>query len=333
MLKYEAEVRRQPKELSRIISNPHQCVLETNRPIRLFGIGTSLHACRVAEFWFRQLGGEAIDVGAEEAHYPAIHGHFDPSTQVVVVSHRGTKRYPNAILERARAAGCQTFVVTADSEIAPEADTVLRTCSPDLASTHTVSYTTALAVLAQLVINSLGESASDFERTLKSVPDETQNSLDKDIPEEIPTMLARAERVLVTGFGIDAVTADEAALKLKEGTYKWADSLSIEFALHGPPAAYQEGLVVLPIRPDIDDGGRTDCLCSLLSELNVRYSSVGTDNSHLRFSSSATLTRPFTSIIPLQRLVGLVAPQVGANPDTIRTDVSPWSGAMKNIPL
>lgn len=333
MLAYSKEVARQPEELERLLHRPHRLSLDTGRPIRLTGIGTSLHACRVAESWFRELTEDAVDVRAEEAHYLALHGTLRPDTQVVVVSHRGTKRFSTQVLERARAVGADTVAVTGDSEVTPSADSVLRTCSPERAGTHTVSYTSALAVLAELVVNSVGEQADEFREALARVPEEVSESLETSFPDSLLQTVAESERVLVAGFGIDAITADEAALKLKEGTYVWTESLTTELALHGPPAAYDDRLVAFLLDPNRDDGGRTETLETLLSDLGVPYTVVGTTGDVMAFTSSHDLTRPFTAIAPFQRLVEALAPVMDSNPDTIRTDVSPWDEALGKIEL
>mgnify|MGYP006284311927 CR=1 FL=1 len=331
-MKYDDEVARQSREVARLLSAPHAHRLDTGRPVRFVGVGTSLHACRVAEYWFRDLTEDRGDVRAEDAHYFALRGFLYPETQVVVVSHRGTKRFTNEVLDRARSLGCETVCITSDSEVMPNADVVLRTCTPDSASTHTVSYTSALAVLAQLVINSLGNAAQPLTTALTDVAGAMSATIEAPEPDADAQQTAEAARILVVGFGPDVITADEGALKIKEGTYKWADSLITEFALHGPPAAYDQTLHAIILEPTVDDGGRTGTLEQVLSRLNATTSTVAVDGS-LKCANCHPYASPFVRIIPLQRLVGGVARLLGTSPDTIRTDVEPWKTAMTSFEL
>ncbi|MCG8479763.1 MAG: SIS domain-containing protein [Spirochaetales bacterium] len=330
---YFAEVSRQPEEVERILSSAHTHALDPRRPIRLTGIGTSLHACRVAEHWIRDITDDAADVRAEETHYFSMYGTITPETQIVVVSHRGTKKFPKLALEKGRACGADTIAVTADSEVVPTADVVLRTCSADRASTHTVSYTSALAVMAQLIANTFGKRGRTFMQALHGVADSMRAALGTEIPDGVIERSCAAQRILTVGFGVDAVTADEAALKIKEGTYKWADSLTTEFALHGPPAAYDATLHAFVIEPNVDDLGRTRILESVLSRLGASATTIGTSGADITIPDCDPLSRPFVAVIPLQSIVGTVACRLGTNPDTIRTDTPPWSEAMTSYEL
>jgi len=326
------EIARQANEVNRLSHSVHTVKLSLQHPIRLVGIGTSLHACRIAESWFCTFSSDSCDVRAVEAHYFALHHAIDSRMQLVVVSHRGTKRFTNEALRRAKAVGARTIVITADSEVTPDSDEVLRTCSPDAVSTHTVSYTSALVVLGQLVSNSLGSTGASLLDDLQHVGESIKHTLAVDLPAMIIDSVCEHERLLIVGFGTDAITADEAALKLKEGTYKWAESLTTEFALHGPPASYDSSLCALIIQPNINDGGRTETLCHLMRQLGTDCWTIG-NNGDIKIPNVASSVKPLVDIIPLQRIVNQVAEQVGSNPDTIRTDREPWKSAMLGFQL
>ncbi len=326
------EIARQPDEVNRLSHSVHSVTLSLQRPIQLIGIGTSLHACRIAESWFCTLSSDSCDVRAVEAHYFALHHAIDSRTQLVVVSHRGTKRFTNEALRRAKEAGARTIVITADSEVTLDSDEVIRTCSPDAVSTHTVSYTSALVVLGQLVSNSLGSTGTTLLDDLQNVGKLIKQALETDIPAHIIDSVCKHDRLLIVGFGVDAITADEGALKLKEGTYKWAESLTTEFALHGPPASYDSSLCALVIQPNINDGGRTETIYHLLRELDADCWTIG-KNGDIKVPNVGSSVKPFVDVIPLQRIVNQVAERVGSNPDMIRTDTEPWRSAMLGIQL
>ncbi|HEU0276741.1 MAG TPA: hypothetical protein VFQ95_02800 [Rhodanobacteraceae bacterium] len=145
-------------------------------------------------------------------------------------------------------------------------------------------------------------------------------------------MINRAP-IFLTGFGIDELSAQEAALKIKEGAYLWAEAMSVELALHGTPAVFEPRLAAIVWVPDIDDGGRTASLRTMLDALGVEVLMVGTADCDLPFAKVDYLLRPFVSIVPLQRLVAELARRRGSNPDTTRGDIEPWASAIARVKL
>ncbi len=305
--------------------------LDPERPLLFSGIGTSLHACQVAAYWVAELSDGALRPAAVEAHELALHGGIHAHDQVVVVSHRGTKRFPNQLLARASSVGATTVMVTGLGAPSPTADFVLRTCPDERASTHTVSYLTALAVLGRLVATTL--DAGDFADRLGLVPEAIAETLALPDPIRIPPRLINREPIVVTGYGIDAITADEAALKIKEGAYLFAEGMSQELALHGTPAVFESRMAAIMLQPGRDDGGREPELRSLLRELGVLVLSSGPGETDLPFARTDYLLRPLVAIIPIQRLVAELGRGRGSNPDLTRGDVEPWASAIPKVHL
>ncbi|MHB8393074.1 MAG: SIS domain-containing protein [Candidatus Dormibacteria bacterium] len=307
--------------------------LDPSRPLLFCGIGTSLHACRVAAYWTSEVSGGRLRPAAVEAHELALHGDIRPEDQIVVVSHRGTKRFPLAVLGRARIAGARTVTVTGHGAVNPGGDVILRTCADETASTHTVSYLTALMMLGRVVQRMLGQQAHAFGQALSTVPESIRTTLALPPPTELPRRLINREPILITGYGIDEVTAAEAALKVKEGAYLWAEGMSEELALHGTPAVFDPRAAAVVIYPGQDDGGRADQLIKLLAELGLEIITCGPDSHDLPFTRVDYLMRPFVAIIPFQRLVAELARGRGSNPDLTRGDVEPWSSAISRVLL
>jgi glucosamine--fructose-6-phosphate aminotransferase (isomerizing) len=97
----------------------------------------------------RKYGG-GLDVRAIQAFDIALYGpNLAPGDCVVAISHRGTKRYTARALERARAPGCRTALVTGEGG-SGRADAVFETVGQEKSAAHTVSYTGAISVLAYL---------------------------------------------------------------------------------------------------------------------------------------------------------------------------------------
>ncbi len=331
---FDGQVASQAEAVAAALASTDPPTLDPAKPLVFTGIGTSWHACRVASYWVTELSRGRVTARAVEAHELALRGPLAPGDQVVVVSHRGSKRFPLAVLARARELGALTVAVTGQGNPDIEADHVMRTCPDERASTHSVSYLTALAVLGELVGRTLGASAAEFLDRLHHVPDPIAATLALPAPVEVAARLAGRSPLVVTGFGIDAITAAEAALKLKEGAYVFAEGLSEEFALHGTPAAFDAEMAGILISPGGDDAGRFTELAELLATLGLEVVTCGPPRLHeLAFADVPYLLRPLVTIIPLQRLVGELARIRGSNPDTTRSDQEPWASAIGRIRL
>lgn len=330
---FDGQVASQADAVRDVLATVDVPQLDPTRPILFVGTGTSLHACRVAAYWLVELSGGHIRPAALETHEYALRGAINPGDQIIVVSHRGTKRFPHHLFERARKAGVKTIAVSGYGAKDPGGDVVLRTCVDERASTHSVSYLTALAVLGRLVAKLAGPAAADFEAKLNSIPLAIQETLSRPAPIDVLPRLINREPFILTGFGIDELSAQEAALKIKEGAYLWAEAMSVELALHGTPAVFEPRMAAILLIPDIDDGGRTQALREMLRALGLEVLTVGAGDNHLSFAKVDYLLRPFVSIIPLQRLVAELARHRGSNPDTTRGDVEPWASAIARVKL
>ena len=315
---YDEQVAAQPDAVAAVLDRKVPG-LDSARRVVFAGLGTSLHACRVAAAWHGATsGGAALAV---DAHELALSLRIQKEDQVVAVSHGGG-RFAAAVLAKARAAGALTIAVIGEGAREPDADHVLRTCPAERAGTHTVSYLTALAMLGMLLRD------TKLTAALQAVPALLREALAFPAPIEAARRLVGREPVLVTGFGLDAITASEAALKLKEATYVWAEGTSVELALHGPPAAMRAGMGAISITPAQHDGGRTAALRTVLGKLAVETVTCGRASEELRFPGCDPLVRPLVAAVPLQRLAAEIARLIGSSPDTIHRDLEPWKTAM-----
>ncbi len=302
------------------------------------GIGTSLHACRVAAAWTRLLSGGRVRAHAIDAHDLALGNQITSADQVVVVSHRGTKQRPNEVLRKAREVGAFSIAVTGEGPAQPDADVVLRTVPQEQASTHTVSYLGALTVLARLVHGLLGADGDPLAAALRDVPDALRRTLDMPLSDAAVDALTESTAPgLIAGSDLDAITAQEAALKLKEGTYRWVEAMSSEFALHGTPAVFGPSTFAYLLKPVHDDWGRTRQLGGLLTALGARVIVAGEpgEGVDLPFAGLAGryLARPLVAIMPFQRLVSAAAAVLGASPDLTHLEAEPWTSAINAVEL
>ena len=125
----------------------------------------------------------------------------------------------------------------AESELASLADEVI-VCTPEIEQSycHTASYTCAVAALAAL----RGEDVAWLSDAVA----------ERLAGERLP--LSEHERFLITGAGRDWPTAQEAALKLREGVHLAAEAHLLEELLHGHLAAIDE-VTLIPTRHPVVD--------------------------------------------------------------------------------
>lgn len=328
-----------PGTVADVLARTEAPALDPARPVLFAGIGTSLHAARVAADWVTQLTGGRTRAHALDAHHLALRAPLAGDEQVVVISHRGWKRYPTAALEKARAAGCTTVAVVGQAAPEQPADATLRTCGNETAGTFSVSYLASLAALARMA-EGLGagtEAGRAFSAGLAGLPAALEATVAEPAPVEAARRLDGREPLLLIGFGVDHPTVEEAALKVKEGAWLWAEGMSVEFALHGTPAVYRPGQGAVVVLPAEEDGGRSDEALGLLAKLRVETVTLGAGGAgpaaDLRFAATHPLLRPFTAIVPFHRLTAELARLRGTDPDTLHGERDPWAPAMKAITL
>src|SRR6478735_969236 len=172
------------------------------------GCGTSFHAAQTGG-WAEQ----ALELVLRARQADAL----------VVVSHEGDTPLS---LEAARAFDGPVWLVTAkpDSPLGELADEVV-VATPEVETSwcHTASYTCAVATLAAL----RGEDVS-------GLPALVTEALEQREP------VSGHDRFLIVGAGRDWPTAQEAALKLREGAFVAAEAHETEQLLHGHLAAVDE---------------------------------------------------------------------------------------------
>jgi glutamine---fructose-6-phosphate transaminase (isomerizing) len=247
------------------------------------GCGTSFHAA--------QTGGWAVQA-LEAVLMP-------PSADIMVcVSHEGTTALT---MEAERAFGGDVWLVTGnpDSEFAGRVDEVV-VCTPELERSwcHTASYTSAVAA-----IESLNEGEIGW------LPDAVEQALDQTVqPFE-------QERVIVVGAGRDWPTAQEAALKLREGAWVDATAYQTEQLLHGHLAAVDEEVRAFVLEGDGWAEERARAAATQLEKLGCEVTLLPTRH-------------PVVDIVPFHLLTLAVAEARGIDPDPIRrAPGSKWAEA------
>jgi glucosamine--fructose-6-phosphate aminotransferase (isomerizing) len=247
------------------------------------GCGTSFHAA--------QTGGWAVQ--ALEAVLRA------PRADIMVcVSHEGGTALT---MEAERMFGGDVWLVTGnpESEFAQLVDEVI-VCTPQIERSwcHTASYTSAVAAIAALH----GDDISDLPAAVERALEQTVEPFDE-------------ARVLIVGAGRDWPTAQEAALKLREGAWVDATAYQTETLLHGHLAAVDETVRAYVLEGEGRASERAAEAVAALETLGCRVDLIPTEH-------------PVVDIVRFHLLTLAVAEARGIDPDPIRREPgSPWAEA------
>jgi glutamine---fructose-6-phosphate transaminase (isomerizing) len=247
------------------------------------GCGTSFHAA--------QTGGFAVQA-LEAVLRP-------PSADIMVcVSHEGSTELT---MEAERAFGGDVWLVTgtAESPLAELVDEVV-VCTPEIERSwcHTASYTCAVAAIQALHGEEIDHLPAGVESALARSVEPFEES-----------------RVLVVGAGRDWPTAQEAALKLREGAWVDATAHETEQVLHGDLAAVDGSARAYVLEGEGRAAGRAADAVAALERLGCRVELVPTEH-------------PVVDIVRFQQLTLAVADARGIDPDPIRRSPgSPWAEA------
>lgn len=247
------------------------------------GCGTSFHAA--------QTGGEATQA-LDLVLRPERDGDV-----LVAISHEGTTKLT---LEAVRAWEGEKWVVTGapESPIAALCDHVV-VAAPEIEKSwcHTASYTSAVAAVAAL-----------RGRDISELPEAVEEELER------PALATDHERFLIAGAGSAWPTAQEAALKLREGAFLAAEAHHTEQLLHGHLAGIDETVRCFVLEGEGRASERARDALAALRELGCDVEFVPTRH-------------PVVDIVRFQLLTLALAEKRGVNPDHIRTDDPRWKRA------
>jgi glucosamine--fructose-6-phosphate aminotransferase (isomerizing) len=280
------------------------------RRVLVVGTGTSWHAANQGAWWLRTAGVDAWAVtGADAASGNPAPGEGDA---LLMLSHRGTKLFTSEVLERARAAGVPTVVISRRGN--PDAD--LETVPAEVSSAFTASNLGALMRVAQLA-EQLGGSLGPLDE----VPDAVARELAQG-----PVGVKPPARLLeFAGVGINAWTAAEGALKIRETALVATEGLACESIIHGPAVALgaDDALVCL------DSGTGSDRLKELADIARAQGAVV------YEFErpdlGEALSVFPLTVIV--QKIAAEGAERLGTNPDKFGRDLPGRDAAWSAIRL
>jgi glucosamine--fructose-6-phosphate aminotransferase (isomerizing) len=297
--------------------------------VLLSGIGTSWHATLVGELLFAHLGrlghrARAFHSFELKSYWPD----FDTKTGVVVVSHRGTKRYSREALEKAKATGGVGVVITGKGhDHLAAADYTLRTVEQEHSAAHTISFTCAMTLLAALAAR-IGRD-DGIRQELDALPDQLALLLGQESWDDLAAKFADRRCYYFVGGGPNTATAYEAALKMNEANHTVALGYNCEQLLHGPWAALDPRDAVFVIAPPGPSYERCLTVARAAKEVGAPVIALvqegDKDIAPLAAETIALpviheLLSPILAVVPLQLFTYHTALMRGVNPDTMRGD-------------
>jgi glutamine---fructose-6-phosphate transaminase (isomerizing) len=310
------QIASQPDELERLLTSGsvrqevHAAAeaLHRVRRIWMVGTGTSQHAAHLGAAMLQDAGRSAHAVSSMQfvKNAPIV----GPKDGVVIVTHTGETSYALSARALAFAAAIQTVTIAREGI---GMNDVIETVPKETSETYTVSYTTALLVLAMIA----AEMGADQVTTeaLHAVPDAVRAALAAPGTEQVP-IPRRSLQIVAAGHA--SITAKEGALKVREGARVLAEGHDAEFFLHGTAVPLTSDDHLLAITSGDDDG---------LVE-GVATAAAGAGLGVTRLLETASLPSVLAQIpltVRLQLLASRFADERGQNPDTVI--VPPWDDA------
>ena len=213
----------------------------------LIGTGTSQHAAELGAMMFEQAGMDARWYPA--ATWARWSTGLRPGDALLVITHTAETAYAARAREAALAEGVPLVSITGQGRGWPEA---IETVPPEESETYTVSYTSALAVLARLAHQAAtaGASPHDLARVAAQVRAVCADP-------GIDAVAVPARSLAIVGCGPWGITAREGALKIREGARLLAEGFDTERFLHGAAVPYTAADGLLLLEPDADPDGLT----------------------------------------------------------------------------
>ncbi len=328
----------QPEAIARMLNEERRSVSrvallvgEADR-IHVVGIGTSWHAALVGEYLLRTIASREDARAWNSFEFVTASPSLDRQDAVIVMSHRGTKTYSADALDLARAHGARTAVVTGIGSAvdAGMAHAVVQTSNSDPSSAFTVSHTGAMTALAMLSAELAGSGvATDkFRGELQRLPELASGALAQESAvREWAAATRDTKRHYFTGWGPNASTAYEAALKMKEANYTTTEGLHLEQYLHGPFVSTDEGCQVTFVAPPITGADRVLDVLGAANAVGARTAAIVQSGDRPRVSDADTVIEvpavsealsPIPYLVPLQLYTYWLAVELGCNPDVFR---------------
>lgn len=330
----------QPAAIERVLLAEQEAVerlaeaIRTVARVHLVGIGTSWHAALVGAYLLGTVGGRPDTRAWNSFEFCHESPSLSRDDAVIILSHRGSKRFSAEALAVVREAGALTVAVTGlDSAIHDgDAHHIIRTSEQERSAAFTVSNVTALTVLAMLAVNLGGAAAQELRSGLGQLHVLMGRALATELRvRDLARGLKDVRWLAVAGWGANEATAYEAALKLNEGPQALAQGFHLEQLLHGPFVAFDDRDALVVLATPGRQRERARQVLQAADAVGVHTVVLAGENDHEISQSSRAFIglpdvpgplTPITFLAPLQLLTYWLAIERGTNPDLFRLDDS-----------
>ncbi len=304
--------------------------------VDLVGCGTAYHACWYgARFLEVAAGMPARAVMAHEYERGSVP--LGPDVLVVAVSQSGETMDTKLAVEAARAGQARTLGVLnqRESVIGRLVEGVFDMhAGLEVGVASTKAYTSMLAALLILGLRACGARQPDAGRmteladALRALPDHVRTALARGAEAQaVARDIHRASTMLYLGRGLDAPTALEGALKMKEISYIHAEGYPAGEMKHGPIALVSKEVPVVALATQ---GPWRDRMLANVREVRARDGEVilvANDGDAeagrladfvLRVPATHPWVAPLLNVVPLQLLAYETAKRRGCDIDQPR---------------
>ena len=334
----EKAIRKQPDEVYRMLNQSLDVAREAGEAIRrsrrlfIVGTGSSMHSGLFGRYFFNLYSSQHnvfVYSSFEFANY--VDG-LQKDDAVIVISHRGYKRYSYLSLTKAKKEGSTVIAITGNGTTIKDSDAnfVFHTVDQEKSSAHTVSLTTSMAVMLALSFYAGGRKSQDVSNELRKLSETLKNDMNNAIniafnsAEKFVERFNRSGTLWISGTGPNSTTAAEASLKFQETSYITAFGYELEQLIHGPirsSSLDKDTFLMVSLGKSEE---RTGELKNVLDTLKVNTFMI-TDRKSGDPASISVETQvnealsPFAVLPVLQVLALKIAIKLGTNPDTFRS--------------
>lgn len=268
------EIAEQPEAIERLLDGrmgPHGVTLDeltmtgeelaSVDRVYLIACGTSYHVSLIARTLIQTWAKVPVvcDYASEFNYEQDVL--VTPRTLGVIITQSGETADTLTAARRLKGMGCKVFAITnvLGSTAARESDGVLYVqAGPEVCVASTKAYTAQMVASALLALR-LAEARGEMDRLeverhygdLCEIPDLIREVISRSWQDKRAAQLfRRAHSALFLGRGVNATTALEGALKLKEISYLHAEAYPAGEMKHGPIALLEPGFPVVAIVPE-----------------------------------------------------------------------------------
>lgn len=328
------EIREQPEVLERTLSSEAEKITRIGDYVRqkevdvvvIVARGSSDNASLFGRYLLEITSGIPVSLSA-----PSVYTLYNAKLRlkralVIGVSQSGEGTDINTVLERARAGGAFTLVVTnePDSTMASIADeTLLIHAGRERSVAATKTYTGQMLHFYMLA-NAIGDKRLD----LKRIPELASSALT--LEDKIRDLVQRyvfMENCVIVGRGLNYGNSYELALKLMETCYVVAERFSSADFFHGPLAIVERRFPVILFGPAGVTKQSSIELLERLRDLHADSLSITNDPEIAGLSSRSLMfpaevdefLSPIPFIVPAQLFAAHLSEAKGLDPDAPRS--------------